>query len=67
MIEILSELYIICFIMCVWGVIQLIEGIVENKRQDIISSHKSFKCSSVLYTIGFSIQLIIVIIFACCL
>ena len=65
MIEILVELYIICFIMGVWGVIQLIEGIVEKKRQDIIGSHKSFKCSSVFYTIGFSIQLIIVIIVAC--
>lgn len=65
MTEILVELYIICFIMCVWGVIQLIEGVIENKRQDIIGSHKSFKCSSVMYTIGFSIQLIIIIIVAC--
>lgn len=65
MTEILSELYIIGFIMGVWGAVQLIEGIVENKRQDIIGSHKSFKCSSVFYTIGFSIQLIIIIIVAC--
>ena len=65
MTEILVELYIICFIMCVWGAIQLIEGIFEKKRQDVIGSYKSFKCSSVFYTIGFSIQLIIVIIVAC--
>jgi hypothetical protein len=31
MIEILSELYIIGFIMGVWGLVQLIEGVVENK------------------------------------
>lgn len=65
MTEILVELYIICFIMGVWGAIQLIEGVIEHKRQDIIGSHKSFKCSSVMYTIGFSIQLIIIIIVAC--
>lgn len=65
MIEILGELYIIGFIMGVWGLVQLIEGIVEKKRQDIISSYKSFKCSSVFYTIGFSIQLITIIIVAC--
>lgn len=65
MLEILSELYIIGFIMGVCGVIHLIEGIVENKRQDIIGSHKSFKCSSIFYTIGFSILLIIIIIVAC--
>lgn len=63
--EILVELYIIGFIMGVWGAIQLIEGVIEQKRQDIIGSHKSFKCSSVMYTIGFCIQLIIIIIVAC--
>lgn len=63
--EILAELYIIGFIMGVWGLIQLIEGAVEKRRQDIIGSYKSFKCSSVLYTIGFSIQLITIIIVAC--
>lgn len=65
MTEILSELYIICFIMGVWGAVQLIEGIVEKKRQDIIGSMKSFKCSAVFYTIGFSIQLILIILVAC--
>ena len=65
MTEILVELYIIGFIMGVCGAVQLIEGIVENKRQDIIGSHKSFKCSSIFYTISFSIQLIIIIIVAC--
>ena len=63
--EILVELYIIGFIMGVWGLIQLIEGVVENKRQDIIGSHKSFKCSSVFYTISFFIQLITIILVAC--
>lgn len=63
--EILSELYIIGFIMGVWGAVQLIEGFIEQKRQDIIGSHKSFKCSSVFYTIGFTVQLITIIIVAC--
>ena len=63
--EILAELYIIGFIMGVWGLIQLIEGMVEKKRQDFIGSYKSFKCSSVMYTICFAIQLIIMILVAC--
>ena len=66
MIEILSELYIIGFIMGVWGLVQLIiEGVVEKRRPDIIGSYHSFKCSSVMYTIGFAIQLIIITLVAC--
>lgn len=63
--DILAELYIIGFIMGVWGLVQLIEGMVEKRRQDIIGSYHSFKCSSVMYTIGFAIQLIIITLVAC--